>query len=256
MDHLLDYVRSAEELWLFWLGGVLVLGVLTWKALADFDRAGWRSLLAEEDGAAYTLSFVLTFPFYTMFVLLVIETTLFLIVKIGTVQAAYAAARSHIVWSTRGLEARQKAKREQAAINVMAAFASSRVQHTAAVSATHPPPAQAQTNASLFSAAYKAYDPSAPHPGVSGYITRKYIYAHIATRVAVKESSTAWDADVKVTVQYEMPFQLSFIGRILGRRVLPQVRVYTYAVRSSVTLPNDAPRNATRSLGIDYVPRD
>lgn len=249
-----DYLRFAEGAWLLWLVGVAGLLLLARAALADFSRAEWKALLCEEDGAAYTLSFVLTFPLYIAFIFLVVETTLFLIVKIGTVHAAYAAARSHIVWSS--LDANKaKAKQQQAAVNVMAAFASSNVKHALAVGATHPqaPPV---INAAKYFAAYRAYDFKVEHPGTVKYITKKYIYAHIATKATVTEKSTDWNGDVEAKVEYEMPFQLTFIGRIIGHRVLPGVNVYTFRVQSTVTLPNDAPRNDSRTLGIDYVPRD
>jgi hypothetical protein len=253
METLLPYLQSAEGVWLLWLAGIAVLLGLARAALTDFRLAGWRQLLQEEDGAAYTISFVLTFPFYVAFVLLVVETTLFLIVKIGTVHAAYAAARSHIVWSS--LDANKaKTKREQAAVNVMAAFASSKGKHIMVESLKSPPSPAVAGEALRYYAAYRAYDLKNDHPGSSRYIIAKYTYARIATKVTVQESSNAWNADVSAKVEYEMPFQLSFVGRIIGHRVIPLINVYTYSVRSTVTLPNDAPRNDTKKLGIDYVP--
>jgi hypothetical protein len=259
MELLLAYVRSAEVVWLLWLGAVLALLGLTRAALTGFGRAGWHQLLLDEEGAAYSISFVLTIPIYTMLIFIVVETTLFLIVKIGTVHAAYAAVRSHIVYSS--LDRTQdksltKQKREQAAINVMAAFASSNWKHAVVLGIKQPPPPAAALNAVKYYAAYRVYDYDNDHPGTFKYITKKYIYAHIATKVTIKEKSNDWNADVKAIVEYEMPFQLSFIGRILGKRVLPFINVYTVTVRSEAILPNDAPRNDTRSLGIDYVPRD
>jgi hypothetical protein len=250
MEHLLEYVRHAEGVWLVWLAGLSVLALLTRFALANLDGAGWRRLLVEEDGAAYTLSFVMTFPFYLLFICLVVETTLFLIVKIGTVHAAYAAARSHIVWSTFDSNTAKK-KRDQAAINVMAAFASSSKKHAQAAGIVVP----VSENGLHFYAAYRAYDPQTNHVGGSKYVVAKYLYAERATSVQVRERSQAWNADVKAIVRYEMPFHLWFIGRIFGQRAnWPGAKIYTITIESQVILPNDKPRSDNQKLGIGYVP--
>ena len=59
-----------------------------------------RRLAVEEDGAAYTLSYVMVIPVYALLICLIIETCLMLTAKLGTVYAGYAAARSASVWSS------------------------------------------------------------------------------------------------------------------------------------------------------------
>ncbi len=54
----------------------------------------------DEDGGAYTLSYVMTIPFLMLLVALIVESTLMMTAKVGTVYSAYAAARTACVWSS------------------------------------------------------------------------------------------------------------------------------------------------------------
>ena len=254
-----EYFRSVEHVWLLWLVAVAGLAVLTIRLLRGCRWGDWKALLLEEDGAAYSLSYVLTFPFYLYFVCLVIETTMFLVVKTGTVYAAYAGARANIVWRTTparpgdagdrdALRREADRRTQQAAVNAMAAFASSSSLHArgAGVVGTSSPEARA------FVEAYRRYDPGGS--ATPSYLAAKYRFAEKATAVVITPDDPAADGDITVTVTYEMPLHIPGIGRILGQRPSwPGARFRTVLVSSSATLQNEAPKNRRQSVGINYV---
>src|SRR5262245_56396176 len=86
--------------------------------------AAMRHLALDEDGAAYTLSYVMVIPMYALLMCTIVEMALMLTAKLGTVYAAYAAARSASVWSsaTEWEKAQEKAK--TAAVQAMVPFSS------------------------------------------------------------------------------------------------------------------------------------
>jgi hypothetical protein len=256
-----EYLRSVEPIWVLWLLGTPLLAWLAWKAFATAGADDWRLFFAEEDGAAYTISYALVTPLVAALVALVVETTLFLVVKIGTVHAAYAAARANIVWRTTPARAgdvgspeamRQEAERRArtAAVQVMGAFASSSALHLEGAGATGAMP----TEARRYQEAYAKYVAGRREVSAS-YVMRKYRFADRATEVKIEPASPGPTDDITVTVAYEMPFHMPGIGRILGHRpaAWPGARFRTYRIESRATLQNEAPRNAEQRLGIDYV---
>lgn len=78
--------------------GVLVLVRLA-RALPWSPRPGRRSLPRCESGAAATLGFVLVFPFFVMILLVVAQFALLVHARILVSYAAFAAARSAVVWA-------------------------------------------------------------------------------------------------------------------------------------------------------------
>src|SRR6185436_5070173 len=83
-----------------------------------------QRLLSEEDGAAYTLSYVMVIPVYAILVCMIIESVLMMSAKLGTVYAAYSAARTASVWSSATTWDKTLAKSRQAAVQSMVPFAS------------------------------------------------------------------------------------------------------------------------------------
>src|SRR5438445_63931 len=69
-----------------------------------------------------------TLPIYIILICLVVETTSLLIVKVGTMYAAYAAARSRIVWDPT-MPAVGQERMELAGKQAMVPFASSHPLH-------------------------------------------------------------------------------------------------------------------------------
>ena len=63
-------------------------------------RSGLVRFLRDEEGAAYSLSFVMVIPIFALMICLIIEGALIMTAKLGTVYAAFAAARTASVWSS------------------------------------------------------------------------------------------------------------------------------------------------------------
>lgn len=217
----LEYFRSVEHVWVIWVVSLVSLVYLTYRILRGFRWQDCKAILSEEDGAAYSLSYVMCLPLYLILVCLIIEGTLVLIVKMGTIYAAYAGARAEIAW--RSLDpARANDKRNQAAIQALAPFASSSQLHAKGAGVSDAP----GSAATRYLAACKEYSGSGTP---TRYMMAKYRYAEKATRTEMRTTSSEWDADVIVTVTYEMPFHVPGVGRILGHRAPGREHISTPA---------------------------
>ena len=86
--------------------------------------AGSMRLVRDEEGGAYTLSYVMVVPIIMLLMCLIVETTLMLSAKLGTVYAAFAGARVASVWSSAADWDRAEQRIEQAAIKAFVPFAS------------------------------------------------------------------------------------------------------------------------------------
>src|SRR6185503_19043092 len=83
-----------------------------------------RRLAIDEDGAAYTLSYVMVIPMYAILMCLIMETVTMLTVKLGTVYSAFAAARTASVWSSATTWDKTLVKAQDAASKAIVPFAS------------------------------------------------------------------------------------------------------------------------------------
>jgi Flp pilus assembly protein TadG len=175
-----------------------VLVILVRRGLHRSRATDWGALLNGEDGAAYSLSYVMTAPIYLLLVCVIIEAALTMTVKLGTSYAAFAAARSYAVWLPLSGQAEQKA--QQAAAQAMTPFAADK----------------GGGGGGGIGSAYRQYAGGEAHSVSSGYVDRKRGYAGGATEVSLYSAPANWDGDVKVTVRYRMPFRIPAIGRILG----------------------------------------
>jgi hypothetical protein len=237
-----DALGSVEAIWLLWAASTLALARVGRRVLA---RTPWRPLLAREEGMAYSLSFVLTFPLMMLILTLVIESTLILGAKLGTTYASYAAARAGIVWLSAEPRGLAQEKIRLAAVQNLVPFASGNPRH--AVGGPLSP-----SSAGEYARAYRDYT----RGGVlgRGYLLNKYAYAERATTIVDPVTSPRWDSDVIVTLSYEHAIHTPVIGRGLGHLApWPGARFYTYTIESTFTLRNEGPRNDSQSLGIDYV---
>jgi hypothetical protein len=245
-----EFVRSLGFLGLAGATALVALLAVIRGGDRQRPRSGVLKLLREEEGAAYSLSYVLTFPFFLLIVCLIIEIALLLIVKTGTTYAAYAGARAHIVWrSTKPSSAEKKTR--LAAVRAMVPFASSAPEHARGLHRV------SVTEELAYLGAYRIFAPKGK--ASTKYLLAKYRYADGATTVTTQATSGRGDADIATTVSYEMPFQVPGIGRIFGHRApWPGARFYTWKVRSTVTLQNEGssnkPLDDPHPIGIDYDP--
>ncbi len=209
-----------------------------------FPRTGAfaiREFARDEEGSAYTLSYVMVIPVYALLICLIIETSLMLTAKLGTVYAAYAAARSASVWSSATTWEKAQEKAQHAAIKTMTPFASGTQNflNSAAVDAV--------PDAAMYVATYQLY---AKKPVSIQYLLKKYGYAVLHTKVEIEGPPATWDAEIKAKVTYEFPFNVPGIGRIIGH-VGDDGRYY-FSITSEVTLPNEGPQNDEKTIGIGY----
>lgn len=194
---------------------------------------------ADQSGGAYTLSYAMVFPVVMLLVAVVVETTLMLNAKLGTVYAAYATARAVSVWSSQEEWPQVEARAQRVASMSMLAFASGAA-----------PADQASEESSDIDAIYRGW---ADEPVSSGYLRAKADYASSHTRAAIAERPSDWNSDVVVKVIYEYPFAISGLGPLLGE--LSANGSYRFTLTTEVTLQNEGPQNAAQRLGIGYDKR-
>jgi hypothetical protein len=198
--------------------------------------ATMRRLAIDEDGAAYTLSYVMVIPVYALLMCMIIESVIFFTAKLGTVYSAYAAARTASVWSSATTWPKTMEKAKSSAIVAMAPFASG----------THGGLAKGLASGKTFGAAYEGYS---NRPVSEEYILKKYGYAKDQVKVEIKGPPLHWDSDITAKVTYEFPFNIPGIGRIFGKRGLSG---YYLPITSTATLPNEGPQDDRKTIGIGY----
>lgn len=208
--------------------------------------AALRRIAHDERGAAYTLSYVMVIPIYMLLICTIVEMSLLLTSKLGTVYAAFAAARTASVWSSATTWDNTLEKAKWAAVKSMVPFASG----------VQPPesgtPIASLPDSAKYLAAYKAY---ANKPVKDNYVLAKYSYAARHVRVSIAGPPTTSTGDITAKVEYDFPFSVPGVGRIIGKQG-PDGRFY-FTVTSFVTLPNEGPQNegnptTKNSLGIGY----
>lgn len=194
-------------------------------------------IATNEDGGAYTLSYVMVVPFVMLFVCLVVETTLMLSAKVGTVYAAYAGARVGSVWSSATDWQSAEERIELAAVKAFVPFASGSSDGEAG-------------SAVGVDRYYTSYSEYVDDPVSEKYVRKKYANASSKLKVKTDGPPARWDSDITVTVTYESPFRVPGIGRLLGES--GGGGRYYFPLESSVTLRNEGPQNARQELGIGY----
>jgi hypothetical protein len=244
MPSLSEYFRSVADVWIVWIVGMALLLFITWRLCRGAKRRGFRMLARDERGASYTLSLALVIPFYVLLVGTVVECTLILLVKMGTTYAAYASARSAAVWMS--AEPPRPDKVQAAAVAAITPFSSSLQQHVIGGEAD----AASAEEGAAFTDAFQEYSGKNRNPA---YFLNKYRYARRATTTEIDASSDEFNAELTITVRYEMPFHLPGIGRFLGERAsFPGASFYVRKIESSATIPKEGPRSDNQTLGIRY----
>lgn len=244
-----DFFSSVEHIWFIWFVSLVITGVMTVQALHQLN---WRSFLymhREEDGAAYSLAYIMTFPIYVMFVCLVVETTLILIVKIGTVYGAYACARSYVVFHSLDSGLAQD-RFHQAAVMAMAPFGSSNKRHLDGNSS-----GTAANRANDYVAGAQAFFQNQPIN--LARIRNKYLYANQATAVTAIKTGNQPQGVVEITLRYQTPLHVPGVTRFLGKRSPRGGGYYIIEMETKASLPDEAPNNehfqpGPTSMGILY----
>jgi hypothetical protein len=222
-------------------------------------RPAIRLLPAGEDGASYSLPFLMILPLYTILICIIVEIALMTGVKVGTLYSAYAAARSAAVWLPAEIPAaNRRGMIHLAAIAALWPIASGAEQHALAGEGSFPLDSRAEEAAGDCIAAYRQYT---GHENPPDYLRRKWFYAAKATEVEIAlEPRRVDDAfstiEMAVTVQYEMPLNTSCSGWLLGRSPSwPGCPFRTRKIASTVVLEEENLKSIDQSnprLGIRY----
>ena len=248
-----EYFRSVGDVWAIWCLSVVALSLLVRKAVMRARWPRWRRLVTDEGGATYTLALAIVLPFYVVLLATVIVSTQIILVKLGTVYAAYAAARAAIVWGPANPEIAYQ-KCQLAAVQALTPFAANHPLYLA------PNGGAAFTDPVGHEDYYRAYSHYAENGAPFDYLARKREYAIRATTILTPQNlgvrGETIDEDFAVTVQYEMPLDVPAVGRLLGHVApWPLARFYTRTVTSTVTLAKEGicSDNPNRlKLGIVY----
>lgn len=242
--HFLDF----ERIWALWLcSGVIVIAV-TSRIRFRIRRGLFQDLVQDETGAGYTIAYMMTIPLYILMVLMFFETSFMLIAKVGTVNAAFGAARSAIVWQSID-ESEAQAKAEQAAIQGMAPYASG-------LTGLRLDLRSQGSGEDDFMAYYQANKIQGKKSNARDkYVAAKYRYAARAVRVELqvepRSGGKEWDEDVVANVTYEYPYLFPILGRILGLK--KSGGLFVEEISTKIPLQNETPRNEQKRLGISYA---
>jgi hypothetical protein len=93
-----EIFESVEDVWIIWAVSVTLFAFCVRHAMKRFSWKSVRGFARSEEGASYALPFVLSFPIYLLLMAVLLQASLILMCKIGTVYAAYGTARTITVW--------------------------------------------------------------------------------------------------------------------------------------------------------------
>lgn len=248
MNWLSHLTSGVEEIWLIWLISLAVVLKMSASALRRWRRPRWKHLAHGEEGVSYTLSYLLVFPFFFLFVCVVFEATWLLAAKIGTMYTAHAGARSAVVWASAQPTNLQKTRINQSVWTAMTPFVTGDPDWLKV-------PGEAFEQSGEYVLAYELCvggndDPNAK-PATST-LANRYLTAASRTTWQMKIDKSKPDGDVTVTVTYRAPLHIPGAARVLNPNGWPRNE---YAITSTATLPNEAPASADGTLGIDYQSR-
>ena len=165
--------------------------------------AGFRRFARDEEGAAYTLSYVMVIPIYALLICLIIEAALILTAKLGTVYAAYAAARTASVWSSHTTWEKTMEKAKRAALKTMVPFASG-TQDSLDLDQI---PTDQDTAGRRHRPMWVAYNAYAAKPESNKYVAAKYAYASRNVEVEIEGPPEKSDTPITAKVTYHFPVQ-------------------------------------------------
>jgi hypothetical protein len=226
-----------------------------------------KNFNADEHGASYTLTFILSLPFITGLIAVMMETSFLLVAKFGTLHAAYMAGRSAIVWTTsdhkdypvNGAEhyfrkfPSVQEKAETAAVRAMVPFAGGFYNKSGANS----------SKANQYVEVYREFISSNPEQLRSQqshmrgqsiqmrdkFIKNKFAYAQQATKVKLTGKPVGgnepWQLDVTAEVSYEFPYAIARIPWFRDK--------VECTIKSKAVFQNESPKNKTAKLGIDFM---
>jgi len=260
-----EFVHSIEHFCLIWLVCVFLAAWLTCKGCRKFRGAvSVRRFHRNEAGAAYSLSFVMVLPFYVLLLAIIFETTFIFLAKMGTMYASHSAARSAAVHTTVNFLPERKEKgdippaawdyAQNAAVQAMTPYTRGLFGDDDIVKDELP-------KAKKYREAFREYlemNGKKECKLLDSYIEKKYKYANQAVSVDLrldpKSGTKPWNQELEVTMKYESPALLPYVGRLLGaKKSVKNPKLTVYILETKTSLANECPKNDTGSLGIAYM---
>ena len=282
--------ESVKDVWIVWLASTFCVVLLMYRALARLSWKSFARFTRDESGASYVLPYIMTLPWMMLLFCVMIQSTLILLVKFGTVYAAYASARSLVVWDASDPESDDKSKSnaryhaDRAAMLAMTPFASGYSSHlnrifpgvlARTVQSGRIPRAGLETVAldtllRLYRGAYQrlgaSHNESSGHSPIlrrpnsllsDQYVRNKLIFAAMATSVAYDDKIAGWNEDRKVSVKFIMPMHIPGAARFLANQRAGSLLAPTYMVRevtTTISLPSESPKTDNNQLNVPYFP--
>jgi hypothetical protein len=241
----MSFTRSlfdgAQAQWAGWFLLLMVWMLWTPRLFRRDRRSSLWQVVRGEAGLSYAMGFVLTVPIYSLLCLTIVESTLLLSAKVGTVCAAYAGARSAAVWEA--FPALKQDRLEQSVVSNLTPFVLSGEDSTAGS-----PRANAQAHAQDY---VKVLEKFREKPVIQSVMLPHFRRVASRTQVTVDIPRKRQGQDATCTVEYRAPFLTPGVGRLFD----PDGREpFEIPIRSTVTLTLEFPKSANGSLGIAYKP--
>ena len=248
MNIMHSMIAGNAGLWLTWLIGTVVFGIVTMRLGRRIRFRLPSQMASDEAGAAYSMSFVFMIPLYLLFCGLMLEITFLIIGKIGTVYGAYAGARSASVWD--GLQDPELASQRlhQAICSGIAPFATS-VGFDPAASNSSPSglPFYAVQAAEDYAVAMQ----KSAHGQDLDSAELVSHYERICHRVTIQRQlrSRGGKHEVIVTVDYRSPLIFPGVAKLFDE---DHRSPYEYTLTSTIHMMRSIPVSKNHTLGIDY----
>lgn len=258
-----EFLHANTDAIAVWLVSTAVLSILIYRSIRYGCWRDVKAFFADESGASYALPYLMSFPIYLFFVCLVVQSTMIMLVKIGTMHAAHVAARTAVVWRSGTPDsdsfnlslANEKAR--NAAAVTMTPFASGLESHrrvfrldmmagiraAAAIPGSYAYDQLYRQLARNTNAGTRVLRPT--------YVRAKYQYAAAMTDVSIERHVNEFSKPIVVTVNHRMPLYIPGTGRILGQMHWSR-GFYFRDVESVATLPLETPESPDLLLGIEY----
>ncbi|WP_437188310.1 hypothetical protein SH668x_001749 [Planctomicrobium sp. SH668] len=227
----------------FWLVSLVISGWMTVQICRGFSLRRVSMTASDESGASYSLGWVMTLPFYIVFVGFTTECTLLMVAKAGSVYSAYAGARTAIVWNgveDGNMQTLQRAREAAQQAFVPFANGTRRVHRT--INAAQ---------ASGWHRAYtRAHNDFSTKPASSRFLFAKMKDSTDSLSVTLSSPTDFLD-DIRCKVEYRYRFHVPIVGNILGSQ--GGDGYYTRPIVSEVSLQNEGLQNASGRLGIAFL---
>jgi hypothetical protein len=231
-----DVVMSISQAW---LAGLFVVAVASIALLARIVGKPRRAATVNvgEEGVSYSLAFVLTLPFIMLFCSIVIECVVISATKLGVSYAAYAGARSAIVWSSAKPAKLRSERIEQSVLSALAPFTFDRWD------APYSPALLLKATEYRLAYSRLISNADAARTIDAASASRRYRYAGSKTSLKVTDKNGV--TTVEVSYRYRC-----FLG-VVGRMLDPDhTSPFEITIKSEVELPSETP--PLGDLGIDY----